>query len=75
MFARRVLRVVANHPTQGNEAWVSEPQNRYHDEFERASPMLWTTLVSGQIADEVHSASGNGYTAGKVAFVRIHEAG
>lgn len=54
---------------------MSKLQNRYHDEFEHAKPMLWSTLTGGRVAGEVRSAGGGGFTAGNVTFVQVYEAG
>ncbi|KAH8094750.1 Alpha/Beta hydrolase protein [Cristinia sonorae] len=59
----------------GNEAWVSNLEHTFHEEFSKAKPIPWVTLDSGKIAGEVRSAGGDGFTAGNVTFVQVYDAG
>ncbi|EKM61756.1 uncharacterized protein PHACADRAFT_248586 [Phanerochaete carnosa HHB-10118-sp] len=59
----------------GNEAWVEEFGNKFHDEFAKSVEKPWFTLESGRQAGVVRSAGGDGFTAGNVTFVQVHEAG
>jgi len=59
----------------GNERWVADFDNKFHEEFVEAKPKPWTTLRGGKLAGSVRSAGGGGSTAGNVTFVTIYEAG
>ena len=50
-------------------------EHNFHDEFEKSVAVPWITLESGQLAGEVRTAGGEGFTAGNVSFVQIYEAG
>ena len=60
---------------QGNEAWVSKLENKFHEEFAKSTPAHWTTLETGRVAGTVRSAGGDGFSAGNVTFVQVYEAG
>ncbi|PCH36516.1 hypothetical protein WOLCODRAFT_28645 [Wolfiporia cocos MD-104 SS10] len=59
----------------GNERWVEQLDSRFQKEFAAKKPVPWVTTESGQLAGTVRSAGGNGYTAGNITFVAVHEAG
>jgi cathepsin A (carboxypeptidase C) len=60
---------------KGNERWLAELDTEFLEEFKETKPVPWFTSGSGRIAGEVRSAGGNGFRAGNVTFVDIHEAG
>ncbi|KLO10066.1 serine carboxypeptidase [Schizopora paradoxa] len=59
----------------GNERWVVDFENVFHDEFVKAKPKPWITLQEKVTFGTVRSAGGGGLTAGNVTFVTVHEAG
>jgi len=59
----------------GQERWVTDFDNVYHSEFSSSVPIPWIVAETGKIAGEVRSAGGDGFTAGNVTFVTVHEAG
>lgn len=70
------------HPRQdsmcnylGQERWVADFDNVFHDEFSSSVPIPWIVAENGKIAGEVRSAGGDGFTAGNLTFVTVHEAG
>ena len=60
---------------QGNEAWVTQLEHKFHSDFVKAKSVPWITLADGRVAGEVRAAGGNGFTAGNVTFVQVYEAG
>lgn len=64
-----------NSNPQGNEAWVTKMESKFHDEFKQSPHLPWTTIETGTRAGEVRYASGGGETAGNVTFVKVYEAG
>ncbi|TRM61781.1 Alpha/Beta hydrolase protein [Schizophyllum amplum] len=59
----------------GNERWVEALESDFYDEFQSAKSIPWIDSATGRLAGEVRSAGGNGFTAGNVTFVNVHEAG
>ena len=59
----------------GNERWVSKFDNVFHDEFASSKPIPWITKGGARVAGTVRTAGGNGFTAGNVTFLTVHEAG
>ncbi|KAJ3552650.1 hypothetical protein NM688_g4041 [Phlebia brevispora] len=59
----------------GNEAWVEQLDNKFHDEFKRSTSLPWKTIESDTKAGEVRFAGGGGFTAGNLTFVKVYEAG
>ena len=60
---------------QGNEAWVEDLENKFHDEFKQSEFLPWVTQESYRRAGEVRYAGGGGSTAGNLTFVKVYEAG
>ena len=65
----------SNETWKGNEAWVTQLDNIFHDEFKNSTFLPWVTIESGKKAGEVRYAGGEGLTAGNVTFVKIYDAG
>jgi cathepsin A (carboxypeptidase C) len=59
----------------GNERWVENLSNHFHQEFAAAKSVPWVVTETGKLAGEVRSAGGGGFTAGNVTFVNVHDAG
>jgi cathepsin A (carboxypeptidase C) len=59
----------------GNGRWVSKFDNVFHEEFASSKPIPWIPGNSGRTAGTVRTAGGNGFTAGNVTFLTVHEAG
>ena len=59
----------------GNERWVSKFDNVFHEEFASSKPIPWITRDGGRVAGTVRTAGGNGFTAGNITFLIVHEAG
>jgi len=57
------------------ESWVTAFPNEFHDEFGSAPATPWILAETGEIAGEVRSAGGYGFTAGNVTLVTVYEAG
>jgi len=47
----------------------------FQERFLAAKPIPWITQDSQEVAGTVRYAGGNGFTAGNVTFVVVHEAG
>ena len=60
---------------QGNERWVEQLENKFHEEFAKTAKQPWITLDEGKLAGWVRSAGGDGFTAGNVTYVQVHAAG
>ncbi|EGO03578.1 hypothetical protein SERLA73DRAFT_175099 [Serpula lacrymans var. lacrymans S7.3] len=59
----------------GNEAWVSQLDTVFLDEFTSSPAENWVTMASGKVAGTVRSAGGAGFGAGNITFVTVHDAG
>ncbi|KAI0330115.1 carboxypeptidase C [Cubamyces sp. BRFM 1775] len=59
----------------GNERWVEQLENKFHEEFAKTPKQPWLTLDKGELAGWVRSAGGDGFTAGNVTYVQVHAAG
>ena len=59
----------------GNERWVSKFDNVFHEEFASSEPTPWIIKNDRRIAGTVRTAGGDGFTAGNVTFLTVHEAG
>ncbi|KIY63058.1 serine carboxypeptidase [Cylindrobasidium torrendii FP15055 ss-10] len=59
----------------GNERWVEALDTVFSEEFLSSPSEPWVTLKSGKVAGTVRSAGGQGFTAGNVTFVNVHDAG
>ena len=59
----------------GNERWLEKLESVYQDEFLVSRPIPWITEDSQEVVGSVRSAGGDGFTAGNVTFVVVHEAG
>jgi cathepsin A (carboxypeptidase C) len=71
--ADRVLDAMCNF--MGNERWVSKFDNVFHEEFASSGAVPWVIKGSGRVAGTVRTAGGNGFTAGNVTFLTVHESG
>lgn len=60
---------------QGNERWLEQLESQFQSEFLSSKPTPWVTMETGRLAGEVRSAGGDGFSAGNVTFVNVHEAG
>lgn len=59
----------------GNERWVDALDTQFTEEFNTAESEPWIALSNGKVVGEVRSAGGDGFTAGNVTFVNVHNAG
>lgn len=59
----------------GNERWLENLESVFQEEFLAVKPIPWITEDSQQVVGTVRSAGGDGFTAGNVTFVVVHEAG
>ncbi|TFK25756.1 carboxypeptidase C [Coprinopsis marcescibilis] len=59
----------------GNERWVEALETRFSAEFKQSKDLPWTPVRSGVVSGAVRTAGGNGYSAGNITFVNVHEAG
>jgi len=59
----------------GNERWVEQLDTKFQKEFSAKKSVPWVTTESGKMAGMVRTAGGDGYTAGNITFVAVHEAG
>ena len=59
---------------QGNEAWMTQLEHKFHSDFIKSKPAPWVTFGdSKRVAGEVRSAGGDGFTAGNYTFVEVFE--
>ena len=59
----------------GNERWVSKFDNVFHEEFTSSESVPWIIEGTERVAGTVRIAGGDGFTAGNVTFLTVHEAG
>ncbi|KAI8968765.1 carboxypeptidase C [Trametes punicea] len=52
----------------GNEQWVEQLENKFHEEFAKTPKKPWITLEKGE-------RGGDGFTAGNITYVQVHAAG
>jgi cathepsin A (carboxypeptidase C) len=59
----------------GNERWLEKLESVFREDFLAAKPIPWITEDSQEIAGTARSVGGDGFTAGNITFVVVHEAG
>ncbi|KAG6330315.1 hypothetical protein ID866_8775 [Astraeus odoratus] len=59
----------------GEERWLEVLDTQFLDEFLDAPTEIWTVKHSKKPAGTVRSAGGDGFRAGNITFVAVHEAG
>ena len=70
----RLLFLTADFRSKGNERWVADFDNVFHEEFVEAKSMPFITSNGGNVIGSVRSAGGGGLTAGNVTYVTVFEA-